>query len=210
MEQLLFLGDSITDCYHFFDTDNLGEGYVRMIAEHLGYGFDRVEVLNKGIDGFTLPSLLRLWKRDCVELHPDKITILIGINDVGVIKNTGADVGFALEEFKIGCETLIETIRMTCACPIILMEPFVFAYPAEYSSWKPLLAEINCILAGVAKRYGLTWIPLQEELDRAVERAGYEGITIDGIHLTTEGHQIIAEKWLNHMPAVSTVKAQTC
>ena len=29
MKRFVFLGDSITDCYHSFDPDNLGEGYVR-------------------------------------------------------------------------------------------------------------------------------------------------------------------------------------
>ena len=85
MKKLLFLGDSLTDCYHNFDSDSLGEGYVRMIAESLHYGQGEVSVTNKGIDGFTLPLLLRLWKNECTKMQPDAISILIGVNDAGVI-----------------------------------------------------------------------------------------------------------------------------
>ena len=124
MKTLLFLGDSITDCYHNYDTDNLGEGYVRMIAETLGYGFGKVKVINKGVDGLTLSGLDRLWKRDGASLNPDIITILIGINDIGMIKNTGLDPVFALKEFKMNYQLLISQIREQYQVPIVLMEPY--------------------------------------------------------------------------------------
>ena len=53
MKTLLFLGDSITDCGHSFDPENLGNGYVRIIAENFSVQKDDVKILNKGIDGFT-------------------------------------------------------------------------------------------------------------------------------------------------------------
>ncbi|MBR5488179.1 MAG: lipase, partial [Firmicutes bacterium] len=81
MKNLLFLGDSITDCNHYFDPDNLGYGYVRMISYKLKTPDKNYQVFNKGNDGFTVSALRRLWKRSCLNLKPDFITILIGIND---------------------------------------------------------------------------------------------------------------------------------
>ena len=103
MKTLLFLGDSITDCNHYFDPENLGYGYVRSISAKLtqkNTPDNQYQVLNKGNDGFTVPALSRLWSRSCLNLKPDFITILIGINDLAVIKNTGITPSAALADFR--------------------------------------------------------------------------------------------------------------
>lgn len=197
MKTLLFLGDSITDCYHNYDTDSLGEGYVRMIAEKLGYGFGKVKVVNKGIDGFTISGVNRLWIRESKNFSPDVITILIGINDIGVMKNGEKDSDFALQEFKMSFKLLIERIRESFAGPIILMEPFVFPCPEEYKNWEPELNEMNDIIKKLAEKYSLTFVPLWDRLLYACEQTSYQQITVDGIHLTDLGHEIIAETWMD-------------
>lgn len=219
MKKLLFLGDSITDCYHSFDVDNLGEGYVRIIAEKLGYGFGNVKVSNMGYDGFTLPALKRLWNRISAEksaaitndteapssnddLNADFITILIGINDIAVMKNTGTDPVFALEEFKIGYKTLIEQIKKSYNCPILLMEPFIFPHPAEYAAWEPELRQMNDIIKKITEIYHIGYLPLWDKLKENADRYGYNTITTDGIHLTTEGHRILADSWLDYYRSV--------
>lgn len=216
-KDLLFLGDSITDCYHSFDPDNLGDGYVRIIAEQLDDKFGIIKVTNMGYDGFTLSALKRLWNRitapntdgapyasgirhsnEITNFKPEFITILIGINDIGVIKNTGADPEFALKEFQIGYQTLIEQIKETTDCPILLMEPFIFPYPAEYAAWESDLHKMNNIIENIAENYHIAYLPLWEKLKEAANKYGYNGITIDGIHLTREGHRILADSWLNY------------
>ena len=121
MKTLLFLGDSITDCNHYFDPGNLGYGYVRMISEKItqkNTPDSNDQVLNKGNDGFTVSALRRLWKRSCLNLNPDFITILIGINDLAVINNTGITPSVGLAEFREQYQALIEEIRMLTDCPI--------------------------------------------------------------------------------------------
>lgn len=197
MKTLLFLGDSITDCCHNYDTDNLGEGYVRMIAEKLGYGFGKVKVINKGIDGFTVSGVNRLWMRDSKVFSPDVITILIGINDVGVMKNTFCDPEFALQEFKMNYQLLIQRIREIFDGPIILMEPFIFPCPEEYKTWEPEVAAMNEIIKNLAKQYNLVFISLWDRLLLAADKISYQKVTTDGIHLTDLGHMIITEAWLD-------------
>jgi lysophospholipase L1-like esterase len=201
MDKLLFLGDSLTDAFHSYDSDGLGEGYVRRIAESLHYGQGGVSVTNKGIDGFTLPLLLRLWKNECTSLSPDAISVLIGVNDASVIRlnSSGNEslLSAALDDFRIGFLALIEEIRKTCtACPIFILEPFIFSKPAEYTAWRPLLEELSRIERTEAERAGLHFLPLQAKLDRAAETEGIDRITVDGIHLTEEGHAILADTWL--------------
>lgn len=199
MKDLLFLGDSITDCNHYFDPENLGQGYVRMIYGKINTPDKIYQVLNKGNDGFTVPAVRRLWKRSCLNLQPDFITILIGINDLAVMRNTGITASVGLADFREQYQTLIDDIRMMTDCPILLMEPFIFPYPAEYSTWEPELHAMSEIIQDIASKNQVTFLPLWENLLLEAKKYGYSEITIDGIHLTKYGHQLIAEKWIEKM-----------
>lgn len=198
MIDLLFLGDSITDCDHSFDIDCLGNGYVRMIAEQLGYGYEDVSIKNMGCNGFTVRALHRLWKQFCTEFNPDCISILIGINDIGLIKNTGLSEKDALDEFRENYAALLQDIRNTHNCPILLLEPFVFQKPAEFAAWEPLVLQINQIIHALANEYQLTFVPLWDELKETVKWEGFDAVTTDGIHLTKIGHEILKETWLDY------------
>ncbi len=193
MKTILFLGDSITDCNHSFDPDNLGYGYVRLISEKIS---DDARCINKGIDGFTVPALRRLWKTQCLSLSPDMITILIGINDLAVMKNTGISFSQFLENYITNYGELLEEIRLITDCPIILMEPFIFPYPAEYALWEPELHEMCEAISQLAMQNHTQFLPLWDTLASAAKLHGYGKITTDGIHLTKLGHEIVAEKLL--------------
>lgn len=197
MKQLLFLGDSITDCSHYFDPENLGRGYVRMISEQINTPDKIYQVRNMGNDGFTVSALRRLWKRSCLSLQPDLITILIGINDLAVIKNTGITPAVDLAQFRDTYQELLEEIRMITDCPLLLMEPFIFPQPAEYMLWEEDLTAMNHIIKELAHTNGASFLPLWESFQSASKVSGLSSITTDGIHLTATGHQILANRWLD-------------
>lgn len=196
MNTLLFLGDSITDCNHHFDPENLGFGYVRIISQKINAPDKHYQVLNKGNDGFTISALHRLWNRSCKALQPDHITILIGINDLAVIKNTGRTVSAALAEFRERYQALIDEIRVTANCPILLMEPFIFPQPAEYLLWEPELEMLSAVILEIAKRNGLSFLPLHEMFRASAKEQGSSALTTDGIHLTSLGHALLADQWM--------------
>lgn len=195
--RFVFLGDSITDCYRNYDMEGLGEGYVRLISDQLHSSDSSIQVINKGFDGFTMPALKRFCKQQFTALKPDVLTILIGINDIGVIQNSGIDAAFALEEFKIGYKTLLEYIRQSYQGPIIIMEPFIFPYPERYFTWYENLTHMNQIIKHITEQYHLTFIPLWDTLLQEAKSNGYDVITTDGIHLTHEGHRLLANAWLD-------------
>ena len=205
MNTLLFLGDSITDCNHCFDPENLGSGYVRMISEKMNTPDKKYQVLNKGNDGFTVPALRRLWKHICLNITPDFITILIGINDLAVIKNTGIIPAVALAEFRKQYQLLIDEIRVTCDCPILLMEPFIFPYPAEYSTWEPELHKMSDMIRQISADNHLPFLPLWSDLMTSAKTDSYKKITTDGIHLTKTGHQLLANRWLTFVHSLGCV-----
>ena len=165
-----------------------------MISQHLG---SEVSVINKGIDGFTLSSVKRMWNQVKDHYSPDVISILVGINDIYMMETTGMDIPFALEEFKISFKTLLESIRKKYHGPILLMEPFIFPHPAEYTSWEPELHKMNAIIQQLATDHHLDFLPLWEDLRSIAKKEGYAEITTDGIHLTAQGHQLIASRWLS-------------
>ena len=199
MKTFLFLGDSITDCNHYFDPENLGFGYVRKIAEKIKTPDSSYQMLNKGNDGFTVSALRRLWNRSGLNLKPDHITILIGINDLAVIKNTGITPSVGLADFREHYQSLIDEIRTVTDCPILLMEPFIFPYPAEYATWEAELQQMNQIIRQLAKDNALTFLPLWNQLFTASKTEGFSEITTDGIHLTGTGHDLLAAQWLTHV-----------
>lgn len=207
MKKLLFLGDSITDCYHSFDKENLGKGYVRMIAEKLEYDSGKIEVKNMGTEGFTLPALKRLWNLCCTEIKPDFITILIGINDVAVMKSNRVNPDEAFEYFKCNYEMLLKQIQLATDCPILLMEPFIFPHPAEFATWEPDVRKMNNIIREISKKYNVGFLPLWDRLSDAAEKYGYDKITLDGVHLTRKGHGIIAESWIEYFKDFNHIMA---
>lgn len=196
MSTLLFLGDSITDCNHYFEPENLGFGYVRMISDKMNAPDRNYQVLNKGNDGFTVSRVHQMWKRSCKDLHPDFITILIGINDLAVIKNTGKTITVELSEFCSSYQSLITEIRRTAHCPILLMEPFIFPQPAEYRLWEEDLQMISKIIQDIAVKNELHFLPLWEMFCDAANKKGTSALTTDGIHLTSYGHSLLADAWL--------------
>ena len=202
MRTYLFLGDSITDCNHYFDPEALGFGYVRMIHETLSKAQMPPQIINKGNDGSTVSSVRRVWKNFCTELSPDLITILIGINDLSVIFENQLTLSVALSEFRSRYEALIADIRQTTSCPILLMETFVFPHPAYFASWKSPLAQMNQIISHLAKENNLYFLPLWESLTAAAKTYGYSALTTDGIHLTPQGHELIATRWLTQLQTV--------
>ena len=197
MKQFLFLGDSITDCNHCFDPENLGFGYVREISNIL-HTYDKTEtyeIINKGNDGFTVSSVLLIWKASLSALSPDFITILVGINDLAVIKNTGLTESVALAQFRDRYHTLLTELRKTCSCPMLLMEPFIFPYPREYAAWEPALLKMQSIIRELSVVHKLNYMPLAEDLREAANAYGSNHLTTDGIHLTAFGHELLAKKW---------------
>ena len=81
---ILFQGDSITDCSRSRqDPAHLGAGYAMLAASWLtalvpGSG---LRFLNRGISGNRAKDLRARWQTDCLDLKPNWVSILIGVND---------------------------------------------------------------------------------------------------------------------------------
>ena len=88
---LLFQGDSITDAGRSReDADKpnsqpaLGNGYAWLAASQLlvDRPNDGIKIFNRGISGNKVPNLDERWQADCIDLKPNVLSILIGVNDI--------------------------------------------------------------------------------------------------------------------------------
>lgn len=196
MGVIVFLGDSITDADRINTESRLGDGYVSRFAASLLAENPDWRILNKGVDGHVTERVAATLHRDCIAYHPDYVSILVGINDVGLI--AGSD---ALEQEKLYMledsirayhEMLFDLSRETSAA-VLTLEPFIFAQGGLYEDWIPWQKKMSKNIQKLARNYHAKFIPLQEPLDKAVEEEGYFAITTDGIHLAETGEQILAE-----------------
>src|SRR3954465_6595950 len=83
--RILFQGDSITDGNRGRSSDPnhiLGHGYVFIIAAKYGATLAalNLDFINRGSSGNTVRELQKRWEKDTLELKPDVLSILIGVN----------------------------------------------------------------------------------------------------------------------------------
>lgn len=194
MTILTCLGDSITDCDHCFSADFLGNGYVKMLSDRFIREGRDCQVRNYGTDGYTINRLLQRIQNG-FDFKSDIITILIGINDIGLMMNTNRtslQKQNMLVSFKEHYAELL-TILTKSSPRIVLMEPFLFPWPAFYETWLPFRLEISKIILRLSEQFQLSYLMLHEELNEEARRYGYSAITTDGIHLTQQGQSFLAD-----------------
>ena len=213
-KRIVFWGDSITDAARDRNPERdksgyncyTGSGFARLIEAALAYEFpEEYEVLNRGISGNRIVDLYARIKADLINLKPDVVSILIGINDVwhDYERKNGVDA----QKFELVFDWVIQEILE--ALPdvrIMILEPFLLPGSVTASTeerpdrWEYMESQTYLRAAAskrIAEKYGLTFLPLQEDLTKANEKTNQEGYWLaDGVHPSGAGHELIKRKWL--------------
>lgn len=195
--RILFQGDSITDGNRGRDADPnhiLGHGYAFIIAAKFGsqYPERQLTFLNRGISGNKVSNLVVRWDRDTIDLKPNLLSILIGINDIG------ANVTVAQYEQQYD-ELLQETRTAFPSVRFVLCEPFALPVGRVKEHWPELQASVQSyqeVVARLGEKYYAPVVKLQKVFDDACHRAPADYWMWDGIHPTYSGHQLIADEWV--------------
>ncbi|MCQ2463343.1 MAG: SGNH/GDSL hydrolase family protein [Clostridia bacterium] len=197
MKTVLFQGDSITDAGRDRNNDNYrGNGYPTLVAGKLGAKYPgEYQFINRGVSGDRVVDINARIRRDLINLKPDYLTVLIGINDVW--HEVGSGNGVCNEKyFRTYCE-IIEEVQHDCpGVKIFILEPFVLKAAATEENWDYFKSETALRAESakkVAEKYGLTFIPLQEKFDALCEKAAPDYWLLDGVHPSAMGHEVIAE-----------------
>jgi lysophospholipase L1-like esterase len=200
---ILFQGDSITDAGRSRQVvgpttgDKLGFGYARLVADHLQTTFqdDYLQIYNRGISGDRIHSLADRWEKDTLQLQPDLISILIGINDTINFLYTG--LGASPKDFQIIFQEILDQTRQRLpSVQLVLCEPFILPVGEVNSEWKEDLQIRQEGVRGLAKQYDAAFVPFQSVLDQAATKTPPHQLLDDGVHPTQRGHRIMADSWL--------------
>jgi lysophospholipase L1-like esterase len=197
--RVLFIGDSITECSRTVVAPPLGGGFVQMVRcfVEARYPELRLQFLNRGIDGETIRDLARRWQRDVLELEPDHLFVMIGVNDV-LYRVLDPDRGVGDAEYEEGLRELVLRTRAALGCSITLMEPTPLEEDLGAASHAPMRR-----MAGIVKRLadelGVGHIATFESFLRMVKAAPERGWMVDVPHPDLPGQARIALEVLDSL-----------
>ncbi|MVT11286.1 SGNH/GDSL hydrolase family protein [Chitinophaga tropicalis] len=201
---VLFQGDSITDAGRKKDKSDandsgaLGNGYAYLTAAALLKQFpDRnLKIYNKGISGNKVYQLAERWDAECLDIKPDVLSILIGVNDFwhtltgnykGTIKTYRDDFTALLDRTKQKLPEL----------QLIIGEPFaVKGIKAVDDKWYPAFNDYRAAAHEIATKYDAAFIPYQTVFDKAQQSAPGVYWTGDGVHPSLAGASLMSSAWL--------------
>ena len=209
---ILFQGDSITDCLRTYDGDfgsgmvqktEIGYGYPYMVKNYVDTFFPEsgIKIYNRGISGNTSTDLVNRWKEDCLDLKPDYLSILIGINDVSRRYNEGDTKITTLLEYENNLRLIIDqTKKVNEECSIILLEPFLIPCSKERDRFREDLDLKIQVLRKISREHNAIYIPLDgifSSICTNIELA--KELSHDCIHLSKKGHSILARSWIDEV-----------
>ncbi len=193
--KILFQGDSVTDAGRDRSNINdMGDGYPRYASAMLHDAFSdaEFEFVNLGISGNRTEHLVERLESDFVDIQPDIVSILIGINDVWHHYSDGIET--TDEQFETRYRTVLEAIKTRTNARILLMQPFLIGAPC-HADMPAELRRKQVIVQALADEYADVYLPLDEILHGDLPEP-HSYYSADGVHLTPDGACYVGEEYL--------------
>ncbi len=202
---ILFQGDSITDAGRKREDETtpnkqsmLGNGYAMFASAHLlaDNGEKKLQIYNRGISGNKVYQLRERWEKDCMEIKPDILSILIGVNDYWHKKSGKYDGD--LGKYDADYRDLIAYTKMHLPeTKIVICEPFIIAGgKALDETWESEFSGYRTVAKQISKDYKTVFVPFQKVFNEALKKAPVEYWGQDGVHPSMAGAQLMAEAWI--------------
>lgn len=196
--RILFQGDSITDGgRNTNDLHSLGWSYPRFVAPSLQelYKDLQFEFINRGVSGNQTIHLLERTQRDIIDLNPDIVSILIGINDVWYYANRGCNF-IPHEIFEQRYRNVLTEIRQKTDAKILMLEPYLLPVPDKQFFRIDLDPKIQ-IVRKLAREYADAFVPTDGLFAAATVEHTCEFFSGDGVHPNENGAQFIAKSYID-------------
>jgi lysophospholipase L1-like esterase len=201
---ILFQGDSITDAGREKKNQmanharSFGTGYANLAASWLleELAAKNLTIYNRGISGNKVYQLAERWEPDCLELEPNVLSILIGVNDYWHFRNGNYDGTSEIYESDFR-KLLTRTRKALPDVRLVICQPFILTKTSAVDeSWLEPFSAYQDIAAKMAREFNALWVPFQEAFDKALEIAPAVYWAEDGVHPSMAGAQLMAEVWL--------------
>ncbi|MEO7445120.1 MAG: SGNH/GDSL hydrolase family protein [Ferruginibacter sp.] len=167
---VVFMGDSITEGWIGADSNFFSDNHF----------------INRGISGQTTGQMLARFRQDVLELNPEKVVILAGINDIA--ENMGP---VRLEDIMDNIKSMTELAKAhnikVILCSVL---------PADRFSWRPELkpaakvVELNNMIKSYAVAHKLFYVDYHKPM--ANSNNGLPPVyATDGVHPTKTGYKVM-------------------
>jgi lysophospholipase L1-like esterase len=200
---ILFQGDSITDAGREKEKElpnsagSFGSGYAYLAGAGLLDVFSHmnISVYNRGISGNKVYQLAERWQKDCLDLKPDLLSILIGINDYWHMRNGKYDG--TVETYETDYRKLLTRTRD--ALPninLVICQPFALpGTTAVDETWVDPVRAYQDVAFKLSKEFKTIWVPFQKVFDEAIRHAPAKYWAADGVHPSMAGAHLMAAAW---------------
>ncbi|MDR1610821.1 MAG: SGNH/GDSL hydrolase family protein, partial [Candidatus Symbiothrix sp.] len=195
---ILFQGDSITDAGRNREDENrannqqmLGRGYPLFTAASIlaKYAGKDLKIYNRSISGNKVFQLAERWNKDCIDLKPNLLSILIGVNDYWHKRN--GQYNGTLEIYSTDYRTLVaRTLKELPDIKIVICEPFlIHGGTALDDTWEPVFKGYRQMAKTIANEFKTIFIPFQSVFNEALKKAPAAYWGADGVHPSLAGAQ---------------------
>ncbi len=174
---------------------DMGEGYPKYASAMIQDSFPDIEFefVNLGISGNRTEHLVERLEKDFIEIQPDILSIMIGVNDVWhhhafeMIETTD-------EYFEENLRKILSAIKEKTNAKILLIQPILLDVP-DKMGMRPELEQKQAIFARLAEEYADVYLPMDKIFHtEAEEEPTY--YAADGVHPTPDGACYIGEAYL--------------
>lgn len=206
--RILFQGDSVTDAGRDREhPGDMGDGYPRYAAAMIqdSYPDESFEFVNLGISGNRSIDLVNRLESDFIEVQPDIVSIMIGINDVWH-HHAFHHIETTDEEFETNLRIILTALRERTHARILLIQP-VLLFGGTDAMREELLRKQE-ILARLAGSLADAYLPMDDIL-REMHLDTPTEYSADGIHPSPDGAVLIAESYLRAVaPLIEACRAK--
>jgi lysophospholipase L1-like esterase len=171
-DRVVFMGDSITEGWHF---------------KGPGASFEGKPYINRGISGQTTPQMVLRFRQDVIDLKPKVVVILAGTNDIA--GNTGP---MTLEQTEENLASMTDLAAANHIRVVLCSILPAFDYP-----WKPGLTpapkilELNRWIKSWAADHGYIYVDYHSAMKD--DRDGLPpALSHDGVHPLPAGYAVMA------------------
>lgn len=201
--KLLFIGDSITDAGRAKPVgeglfEALGKGYVNLVAGTLGAACPerRIRVVNMGLSGNTVRDLKARWQTDVLDLKPDWLSIMIGINDVWRQFDLPLqrEIHVGLEEYAATLEELVAGTKPSIKGLVVMTPFYIEANRAD--AMRARMDQYGAAAKRIGKAHKAVIVDTQAAFDAYLKYHHSASLAWDRVHPNTTGHMILARAFL--------------
>ena len=191
--RILFQGDSITDAGRNRKATHGLKGYTKKTAQKLAFreGFLKYDFYNRGVGGDRTWELLKRYRADFVDMKPDVVTIMIGINDVW--RKYDSNDPTTPEQYEANLVKLFTGIKQDTGAKIIVLSPYLTS--GTDGKWDVMRGDVDIFIEvckKVADKYADKYIYTDGPMNEANEKYPHEQISQDGVHPAEKGQEILA------------------